>query len=365
MSPSPVSPSPGRIPAAVAAPSPEVLRLLPAGSWVAVVRLRSLGDIVLTTPAVAALKHWRPDLRLAYLAEPRWTAALEGNPEIERIIPVPGNVAGRLAAAAQLRALRPSLVAALHRGAAAAALTWASGARWRVGYQGLRHGWALNVAVPPRPAPPGRRRWHTAEHVAALFESLGMPAADLGPARIFPGARAQAAVAARLRAAGSAGPYVFLNVFPREPAMRWPAAGYQSLAPWLRQRLGWAAVMAHPARRPGSEDQAVSAVLQSAGAALLAPTSLADLIALIAGAEMVVGSDGGPLHLAAALGKPVVALFGPTDVDTWAPWRTPHRLLAAPATAVAWDEVRQAIEALAREVRLLAQTGAKVDQAER
>lgn len=344
-----MSPSPGRIPAVAAAPPPEVLRLLPAGSWVAVVRLRSLGDIVLTTPALAALKHWRPDLRLAYLAEPRWTAALEGNPDIERVIAVPGNAAGRLAAAAQLRALRPSLVVALHRGAAAAALTRASGARWRAGYQGLRHAWALSLTVPPRPAPPGRRRWHTAEHVAALFESLGMPAADLGPARIFPDVGAQAAVAARLRAAGIAGPYIFLNVFPREPGMRWPAAGYQSLAPWLRQGLGWAAVMAHPARRPDRQDQVIAAALRSAGAALLAPTSLAELIALIAGAEMVVGSDGGPLHVAAALGKPVVALFGPTDADTWAPWRAPHHLLTAPATAVALDEVRQAIEALLRE----------------
>ena len=112
--------------------------------------------------------------------------------------------------------------------------------------------------------------------------------------------------------------------------------------PWLRERWGLAAVLAHPA----APDAATAGPLLAAGARLLAPTTVAELIAIIAGAEIVIGSDGGPLHIAAALGKPVVALFGPTDREAWAPWRARHRLLMAPATKVPYLEVQQAVNDL-------------------
>lgn len=323
-----------------------VLPSLPAGAWVAVVRVRSLGDIILTTPALAALKCWRPDLRVAFLAEPCWAAALERNPNIDAILAVPRSAAGRLAAARRLRRLQPGLAVNLHGGTVAAALTWTSGAKWRAGYQGQRHRWAVNLMAPPRPAPADRRRWHTAEHAAAIFEFLGLPPGALGPARIFPGPKAQAAVRQRLQAAGIRGSYVFLNVFPREAEMRWPVEGYRRLAPWLRERFGLAAVMAHPRAQPEAVEWSIGAAIRGAGGVMLAPASVEDLIALIAGAAMVIGSDGGPLHIAAALARPVVALFGPTDGDAWAPWRTPLRLLAAPETAVPWTEVREAVEQL-------------------
>lgn len=323
-----------------------VLPSLRAGAWVAVVRLRSLGDIILTTPALAALKRWRPDLRVAYLAEPGWAAALERNPDVDAILPVPRGAAARLAAARRLRRLRPELAINWHGGTAAAALTWASGAGWRAGYEGQRHRWAVNLLAPPRPAPAGRRRWHTAEHAAALLQFLGLPVEALGPARIFPAPEAQAAVRCRLQAAGVCGPYVFLNVFPREATLRWPVEGYLQLAPWLRERFGLGAVMAHPLASPEAAERSIGKAIRASGGVMVAPASLEDLIALIAGAVMVIGSDGGPLHIAAALAKPVVALFGPTDRDAWAPWRTPLRLLAAPETAVPWAEVREAVEQL-------------------
>lgn len=340
LNPDVLAPAPSAHGAGVAAG--QVLAALPHGAWVAVIRLRSLGDIILTTPALAALRRWRPDLRVVYLAEPRWTAALAGNPDIAQVIAVPGGGAGRLAALRTLRRLRPRLAVNLHGGSTAAWLTWGSGAQWRAGFVGHRHGWAVNLRMPPQPPPPGRWRWHTAEHVAGLFRFLGLPPGELGPARVVPAAAARPAVAARLAAAGVAGPYAFINAFPREAAMRWRSADYAALLPWLRARWGLAAVLAHPA----APDAETAAPLLAAGARLLAPTTVAELIAIIAGAEIVIGSDGGPLHIAAALGKPVVALFGPTDREAWAPWQARHRLLMAPATEVPYLEVQQAVNDL-------------------
>lgn len=324
-----------------AVPRP-VLAELPHGAWVAVIRLRSLGDIILTTPALAALRSWRPDLRLVYLAEPQWTAALAGNPDIAQVIAVPGGGGGRLAALRALRRLRPRLAINLHGGSTAAWLTWGSGAPWRAGFAGHRHGWAVNLRMPPQPPPPGRRRWHTAEHVAGLFRFLGLPPGELGPARVVPTVAVRPALAARLAAAGVTGPYAFINAFPREAAMRWRSDGYAALLPWLRERWGLAAVLAHPA----APDAETAAPVLAAGARLLAPTSVAELIAVIAGAEIVIGSDGGPLHIAAALGKPIVGLFGPTDPEAWAPWRARHRLLMAPRTEIPYLDVQQAVNEL-------------------
>ncbi|MGH9536237.1 MAG: glycosyltransferase family 9 protein, partial [Terriglobales bacterium] len=168
------------------------------------------------------------------------------------------------------------------------------------------------------------------EHSASMWHYLGLPPAELGPARILPAPEAVTAVARRLAPAGLRGGYAFINAFPRQPDMRWPAESYAGLLAWLRERWQLGAVLAHPA----APEPAVADPLLRAGATLVAPTSVAELIAVIAGARIVIGSDGGPLHIAAALGKPVLALFGPTDAETWAPWRTPHRLLIAPGTAV-------------------------------
>lgn len=324
----------------------QVLPSLSQGAWVAVVRPRSLGDIVLTTPALAALKRWRADLRIAFLAEERWAAALEGNPDLDAVIAVGHGPGGRLRAARQARRLRPELAVNFHGGGTAAWLTWLSGAKWRAGHQGRGSGWAVNLAAPPVAPPLGRRRWHTVEHAAGLLHFLGLPPGDLGPARIFAADGPAAAVRQRLQAMGCRGQYAFLNVFPREPEMRWGLVGYRQLVPWLRERYGLAAVIAHPMQRPEPPERAIGDGVCGAGAVMLAPASLAELIALVAGAEIVIGSDGGPLHIAAALAKPVVALFGPTDSDIWPPWRTPLRLLVAPGTAVAWEQVRAAVAQL-------------------
>src|SRR5712692_9630552 len=99
-----------------------VLDALPPGSRVAVIRLRSLGDCVLTTPALEILKRARPDLHLGIVVESRFAAVFEGNPDIDRI-QWPG--------AAALRNWRPALALNLHGGTRSAVLSACSGARFR------------------------------------------------------------------------------------------------------------------------------------------------------------------------------------------------------------------------------------------
>lgn len=290
-----------------------ILPGLPRGAWVAVIRLRSLGDTLLITPALHQLKAWRPDLRLAVLVEPRFADVLAGSPDVEAVVPVPAAPAGRLRALAALRRLRPALAIGLHGGATAAWLARFSGAPHRATFLGLRHRWAYPLLTPP-PADATRR--HAVEQTSNLFEQLGMPAVPPGPLRIFPSERTRAHMRQRLAARGVTGPYAFLNTEAREPALRWPLERFAELVAWLRREHGLAAVQASAGAGEPVE-----------GAVLVSGTSVRELVALEAEAALVIGNDGGPIHIAAALAKPVLVLYSTTDIPVWAPWQTTAQLL--------------------------------------
>src|SRR5436190_15710182 len=153
-----------------------ILECLPPESSVAILRLRSLGDCVLTTPALDILKRSRPDLRLAVFVEDRFRAIFEGNPDVDRIL-APGLAA--------LRRLRPRLCLNLHGGTRSAWMTLASGARYRAGFAHYRHQLAYNVRI-PRAQQILRvpRIVHTAEHLASAMFYLGAPPGEIPRAKL-------------------------------------------------------------------------------------------------------------------------------------------------------------------------------------
>lgn len=311
----------------------EVLPALPAGAGIALVRLRSLGDTLLMTPALRLLKAWRPDLRVAVALEPRFAGALTGNPDVDSLIEVPTGLAGRARALHELRRFRPALSVGLHGGFTAAWLARASGAPRRAGFLGLRHAWAYNLHTPPKPPPPGQARVHTVEQVASLFEALGMPAAAPGRLQVFPRERTREHMRRRLAARGLHGRYAFLHTEAREPGLRWPPGHFRALAAWLRQEHGLASVSASAGAGEPVE-----------GVVLVSGTTIEELVALVAEAELVAGNDGGPIHIAAALAKPVVVLYSTTDIAAWSPWQTPARWLQAdPLAGLAPEAVIAAV----------------------
>ncbi|HLH45135.1 MAG TPA: glycosyltransferase family 9 protein [Bryobacteraceae bacterium] len=278
-----------------------VLERLPEGARIAVVRLRSLGDCVLTTPALALLKRHRPDLRLAIVVESRFRAVFEGNPDLERILdPRP-------------RALfrwRPRLALNLHGGARSMVLTAASAAPLRAGFAHHRYRFLYSHRIPraqdilgqPRPV-------HTAEHLASAMFWLGVPLGEIPRAKLF------------AQPEPSRPPYAVLHPFASAPAKTWPAVRFLLLAAELKRSLGLDPVfLAGPA-----DDFSPFAAFEVCNAAPLSRVK-----SLLAGAQLFVGNDSGPAHMAAAFGLPVVALFGDSDPSIWAPWRTPARVLSSP-----------------------------------
>ena len=144
---------------------------LPRGAEILILRLRSLGDIVLETPAISALHSWRPDLRICALIERRFAAALEGNPAVSEVL-WSGDFASTAAA---LRRRNFPMVFNQHGGPRSALLTAASGSGHRVGWKGFQFSFAYNVAAPDAAEFYGTPIVHTVEHRMSQFYWTGLP----------------------------------------------------------------------------------------------------------------------------------------------------------------------------------------------
>lgn len=295
-----------------------ILEKLPLRARVLVIRLRSLGDCVLTTPALALLKECRPDLRVGVVVEPRFAAIFEEIPVVEDILVPSWTAAARWGA---------KLCLNLHGGTRSMALTAASSAPLRSGFVHFRGGALYNVRIPRAQEILGEERTvHTAEHLASAVFYLGVPR------RPIP----RALLAAKLER--RAQPYAVIHPMASEPGKTWPAGRFFEVARHLEVECGIEPVFL------GGPGESVEPFRRHA---LSVGQPLAKVKALIAGAALFAGNDSGPAHIAAAFGVPSLVLFGPSNPEIWGPWQTEAVVLHSPQGL---DQVSsgQVIEALNR-----------------
>lgn len=296
---------------------PALLDRLPPGSRVAIVRLRSLGDCVLTTPALDLLHTARPDLEIIVLVEKRFSDVFAGNPAVARIVTGEGKLAARRE--------RPRLCLNLHGGTRSVWMTVLSGARWRAGFGHHFHAWTYNARIPRAQEILGLQRTvHTAEHLASAMFWLGVPPREIPRARLYADAT-------------ETGRYAVVHPMASAPEKMWPAAHFIAAAEWLAGQ-GLRPVFIGG---PGEDLSAFAAFDTRPG------RSLAETKALLAGATIFLGNDSGPAHMAAAFGLPVTVLYGASDPVVWAPWRTRHEIFHAPQ-GLATIEPARVIAALER-----------------
>ena len=280
------------------------LEELPRGSRVAILRLRSLGDCVLTTPAIHILKRARPDLHIGVVVEDRFRAVFEDNPDIDALLP---------AALGPLRAFAPKLCLNFHGGTRSAWMTALSGARFRAGFGHFRHGFAYNWRIPRAQEILGEeRKVHTAEHLASAMFWLGALRCEIPRARLFAGRGRQAGEKA----------YAVIHAVAATPAKTWAADGFVAAAEHLRSQSVEPVFIGTP-----DDDLAPFRGYRTQTA------SLFELKNLLASATLFVGNDSGPAHMAAAFGTPSIVIFSDSDPGIWAPWRTPSETFVRPDTA--------------------------------
>ena len=287
----------------------------PMNARLAIIRLRSLGDCVLSTPAIHLAKQARPDLRIGVVVEDRFAAVYAGNPDVETILAPDLGAIARWGADVCLN---------LHGGTRSMWLTAASLARVRAGFGHYRNPWLYNVKLPRAQAVLGEERTvHTAEHVASAFFHMGIPKAEIPRARLFCDP-------------APAGPaYAAIHPFASAPEKTWPAERFLAVA----RALPFEAVFIGG---PGDD------MTSFAGYRTLAGAPLKQAMSLLSGASLFVGNDSGPAHMAAAFGVPSVVLFGSSDPVVWAPWRTAAEVIEGRGAmrAIETDRVRAAIRRL-------------------
>jgi lipopolysaccharide heptosyltransferase II len=300
------------------------------------VRLRQIGDVVFTTPAVAALRQRFPDAHLTYLVEPLAAPVVAHNPHLDEVIVAPGGrgVAGfarDLALGAALRARRFDVAIDFHGGPRASLLTWLSRAPVRIGYEVAGRAWMYTRRVA---RPRELRPRHSVENQWDLIAALEITPPDRSafPVEMPVDGDAAAEVADRLARAGvtPGDRLVVIHVSAGNPFRRWPIASFAALVARLvaRDRERRVVITSGPADR-----EAAGRVIDEARAGLGAAGrdrvvscgdfSLDELRALLDRASLYVGGDSGPLHIAATTAVPIVGLYGPTLPARSAPWRAP------------------------------------------
>ena len=279
------------------------------------IRLRALGDVVLTTPALRALRRGHPDAELEVVTDPRYVPLLEGLAGVSRVWPLERSASAIVGLVAALRRRRYRLAVDFFGNPRSAFLTAACGARTTAGYdlRGRRYAYRQRVAREVAPAP-GRREHASAVHVR-LAEAVGGRSDGLASdVALSDAARHEAD--ALLRAARIDNP---------EATIGFIAAGTWATKTWPPSHAARCIRRLLAADRPvlliaGPGEEAVSESLTALVPELrvLPPAGVAALVGVIARLRAVVGTDSGPRHIAAALGVPTFCWFGPTHPDTWA-----------------------------------------------
>ena len=314
----------------------DLLPSLASGSSLLFIRLRSLGDTVLSTPLYAALKAWRPDLRIAVLVESPNGEVLRHNPNVDQVVTASesqGLFSSLLSRASALRAIRAGRYDCcinLHGGSTSAWLTLLSGSPHRVGLKSFRNAFAYNhlLDVPARKA--DGAKWHTVEYQMEWLRQLGLPERPIPSLRVVPAPELEGPVWQRLSGLGlrPGSRYAVVQPTSKFFTKEWTAEGFAEVADHLAREHGLQVLLCGG---PGESTklQFVASRCKEK-VTIVGGISIGELLWVLSGAKLFVGNDSGPTHLAAALGVPSVVLFGSSDAAVWSPWKAPFQRVQNP-----------------------------------
>jgi lipopolysaccharide heptosyltransferase I len=279
-----------------------------------IVRLGALGDVVHTVPAAAALRAAYPSAQIDWLVEAKHRPLLELVTVINRIVSIEARTfRGWVDAVTRVRQVSYDIAFDFQGLMKSAVLARASGAPRVAGFSiwHLREKSARPFYSETDAAEGGA---HVITKNLRLLRVLGIETPEVA----FPFARVPSRALDDVRAMLGGTPFALINPGAAWPNKRWPPARFAEVAAFLRDVRGLASVVLWG---PGEEAVAEAIVAASSGAARMAPaTEIADLVELGRAATLVISGDTGPLHIAAAVGTPAVAIYGPTDPHRNGPW---------------------------------------------
>jgi len=316
-----------------------------------VVRLGAMGDIIHTLPAVASLKRALPQAELTWAIEPRWAPLVEGNPFVDQVFPLaikewrenPLSAATRAdfrQARRRLRAANYDLAVDFQGLLKSAVVTFLSRAERVIGFHRDEARESLSAAFYSNRVKTGAR--HVVEKYRRLaWAAAGRPVSEKDDDLVFPLPQGQR------EASLPPGDFVLASPLAGWGSKQWPLEYYADLAALIFRESGMPLVIDGPPTDEPRLQRIVDAA--PAGSCLLHISSLQGLIAATRAARAVVGVDSGPLHLAAAVAKPGVAIFGPTEPERNGPAGQSFRVLRSPQAKTTYkrnDEIDPAMASI-------------------
>jgi heptosyltransferase I len=298
---------------------------MPDMQRILLIKPSSLGDIVHSMPVVAALKQRWPAAHLTWLVKRQWAELVERVDGVDRVWPIEATVGGAWRTIRALRSETWDLVIDLQGLLRSAAIGWLSGGRVRVGFANGREGspwlYTRRVTVPTPDM-------HAVDRYLLIAAAVDAPTQGPPQFRFKMTEQDQAAVQSLLRSRGIARErrWIAMHVSARWMTKRWPLESFAAVADQLtKEGLGPIVVMGSQDER--HEMERLKQLTTTTLVDLTGAVPLGCLPVFLSKAAAMITNDSGPMHIAAAVGTPVVALFGPTSAIRTGPYGSRHTVL--------------------------------------
>lgn len=287
---------------------------------VLLIRLRSIGDTVLATPSIDALRRFLPNAEIDILVEDWVAPVLAEHPSLHSILSFErGSLGARARVAHEIRTRGYDVVYNLHGGTTATFLTRATGAPHRVGYASYQYSQLHNHQAPSPLLLWGQEKTHSVEQQLALLGWTGVPVTDRPPTHLAITRDASERVTQLLEAANlSDRTFALMHPAAAFATKQWSASNFGQVVDFLAGKGIATAAIAGP-----NQATVLNDLINAANSRVVAfDLSLPEVSALAARARLFVGNDSGIAHIAAAVRTPSVVIFGSSNIAHWRPWNT-------------------------------------------
>ncbi len=284
------------------------------------VRLRSIGDTVLSTPSLIALRRFLPGARIDILLEDWVAPVLEGFDAVDNILTVGKNTKSRLQTARQLRQNKYDVVFNLHGGTTSTFFVRASGAIHRVGFANYRYSFLYNHLLSSASDFWQKDQTHSAEQQLALLGFVGVPVDDKPKTHLSVSKAVENSITDKLTKSAIPNPQSQIALLHPAAAFdtkQWATENFARIAEFLGEN-GFQPI----AVATKNENKVLETLKQISSVPILTfdDLTLPEITALASRAEIFVGNDSGIAHIAAAVNTPTVVIFGSSNRNHWRPW---------------------------------------------
>ncbi|MGI8467575.1 MAG: glycosyltransferase family 9 protein [Pyrinomonadaceae bacterium] len=295
---------------------------------VLVVRLRSIGDTVLATPSLIALKRFLPEAQIDVLLEDWVAPILENFDQVDNVLTVSRrSKKSRVETALRIRQNKYDVAFNLHGGTTATFFVCASGAKHRVGYKSYSYGFLYNHLLSSSADFWKRAKTHSVENQLALLGFVGVPVSDNSKTRLVVSEKSlislkEKFIAETLARRGEISGNFFDKFALIHPAAafatkQWATENFARVAEFLSEKGLQTVAVATKSERKVLDNLRK---LSRAPVAVFDNLTLPEITALASKSKIFIGNDSGIAHIAAAVETPSVVIFGSSNINHWRPW---------------------------------------------